>query len=118
MAVAGFDGADRIVAFDAPQFAVPLQIHRVAVTDRSQLTTHTSALDRQLLAEQFEVDPASITPVTRLKEDLDADSPEVVEMIMSLEETFGIECSDHDAEKLLTVGDVIIYIKGKLKSGA
>ncbi|MDO4983176.1 MAG: acyl carrier protein [Eubacteriales bacterium] len=63
------------------------------------------------LAEQFEVDPASITMETSLIDDLGADSLDVVELIMSLEEMYNITISDEDAMQLDTVGKIIDYLE-------
>lgn len=52
-------------------------------------------------------------PVARFQEDLDADSLEVVDMIMSVEDAFDIEIADEKAETLRTVGDLIAFIKTK-----
>jgi acyl carrier protein len=56
-------------------------------------------------------DRDAITPAARFREDLDADSLEVVDLIMSVEDTFGIDLPDEKAEGLFTVGDLVIYIK-------
>ena len=62
---------------------------------------------RDALAQQFELDPASITLDTNLIDDLGADSLDVVELIMSLEDEFGIAISDEDAAQLYTVGRIV-----------
>ena len=59
---------------------------------------------KNALAQQFELDPESITADTNLIDDLGADSLDVVELIMSLEDEFGIAISDEDAAQLYTVG--------------
>jgi acyl carrier protein len=67
---------------------------------------------KSLVAEQLGVDAADITPETSF-DDLNADSLDVVELIMALEEEFDIEIPDEDAEKIKTVGDAVDYIKEK-----
>ena len=66
---------------------------------------------RDSLAQQFEIDPESITMDTNLIDDLGADSLDVVELIMSLEDTYGITISDDDASKLFTVGRIVEYLE-------
>lgn len=65
---------------------------------------------KQIVAEQLGVEQGAIVPGARFSEDLKADSLDLVEMIMSLEEEFGVEIPDEDAEKILTVQDAIDYI--------
>lgn len=62
------------------------------------------------LAQQFEMDPASITMETNLIDDIGADSLDVVELIMSLEDEFGITISDEDAAQLYTVRRIVEYL--------
>ncbi|MBQ2961147.1 MAG: acyl carrier protein [Oscillospiraceae bacterium] len=66
---------------------------------------------RNALAEQFEVDAESITLETSLIDDLGADSLDVVELIMSLEDLFGITISDEDAAQLHTVSRIVDYLE-------
>ena len=66
---------------------------------------------RDALAAQFELDPASITPETNLIDDIGADSLDVVELIMDLEDEFGIAISDEDAAQLYTVGRIVEYLE-------
>lgn len=66
---------------------------------------------RDSLARQFEIDPESITMDTNLIDDLGADSLDVVELIMSLEDAYGITISDDDASKLFTVGRIVEYLE-------
>jgi acyl carrier protein len=61
--------------------------------------------------EQLGVKPEQVTPEAKFIEDLGADSLDTVELVMRLEEEFGSEISDEDAEKLVSVGDVIRYIE-------
>ena len=63
------------------------------------------------LAQQFELDPASITMDTNLVDDLGADSLDVVELIMALEDSFGIAISDEDAAELYTVRRIVEYLE-------
>ena len=66
---------------------------------------------KSVLAQQFELDPESITMDTNLIDDLGADSLDVVELIMSLEDEFGIAISDNDAAQLYTVGRSVDYLE-------
>ncbi len=65
---------------------------------------------RDALAQQFEIDPETITPETNLIDDLGADSLDVVELIMSLEDMYGVSISDEDAAQLYTVGRIVEYL--------
>ena len=62
---------------------------------------------RDALAQQFELDPETITPETNLLDDLGADSLDVVELIMSLEDEFGIKLTGDVIKGFETVGDII-----------
>ncbi len=66
---------------------------------------------RDALASQFELDPASITMDTNLIDDLGADSLDVVELIMELEDEFGVTISDEAAAELYTVGRIVEYLE-------
>ena len=66
---------------------------------------------KNLIAKQLKADPATITPATRLVEDLKADSANVLVMIMDLEEKYGIVVEDDQIMNLKTVGDVVAYIE-------
>ncbi len=65
---------------------------------------------RPVIAEQLGVDESEVKEDASFTEDLNADSLDLVEMIMSLEEQFGLQISDEDAEKLTTVGEAVDYI--------
>ncbi len=64
-----------------------------------------------IVVEQLGVDAADVSLAKSFVEDLNADSLDLTELIMTFEERFGFEISEEDAEKLKTVGDVVEYIK-------
>lgn len=66
---------------------------------------------RAALASQFELDPETITLDTNIMDDLGADSLDVVELVMSLEDEFGISISDEDAAQLSTVRRIVEYLE-------
>ncbi|QQW80917.1 acyl carrier protein [Helicobacter pylori] len=69
---------------------------------------------RAVIAEQLEIDVSQVTPEAKFVKDLGADSLDIVELIMALEEKFGIEISDEQAEKIVNVGDAMRYIEKQL----
>lgn len=64
----------------------------------------------KMIIERFGVDEQKITRELTFQEDLGADSLDVVELIMELEDVFGVQISDEDAEKIKTIGDAVDYI--------
>ena len=66
-----------------------------------------------IVIEQLGIDSSDVTPEKSFVEDLNADSLDLTELIMTFEERFGFEISEEDAEKLKTINDVIEYIKQK-----
>ena len=66
---------------------------------------------KKIVVEQLGVDEADVKPEASFVDDLNADSLDLVELIMSLEEEFGMEISDEEAEKIKTVGDAQEYIE-------
>ena len=68
---------------------------------------------KAIIAEQLGVKPEEVVPEASFIDDLGADSLDTVELIMALEEEFGVEIPDEDAEKMTTVGDAIKYIETK-----
>ena len=66
---------------------------------------------RDALAKQFEIDPEKITPDTNLVDDLGADSLDVVELMMNIEDEFGISISDDDAANLYTVSRIVEFLE-------
>ena len=70
---------------------------------------------KNIIVEQLQVAETAVTEEASFIDDLGADSLDLVELIMALEEEFGIEIPDADAEKVVTVGDVVNYIKENVK---
>ena len=68
---------------------------------------------KTLIADNFNVDQDKITENTNFTNDLDADSIDLVEFILQLEDEFGSEIPDDEAEKIKTVGDAVLYIKSQ-----
>lgn len=64
-----------------------------------------------IIVDQLGIDEEKVTPEARFREDLEADSLDLVELIMAFEEEFGEEISDEDAQKITTVGEAVEYIK-------
>ena len=71
---------------------------------------------RQIIVDQLGVEPSEVTPAASFVDDLGADSLDRVELIMTLEETFGVEIPDEEAEKISTVQNAIDYIQKNAKS--
>ena len=70
---------------------------------------------REIIAEQLGVDENDLEPDSSFVEDLGADSLDIVELIMALEEEFEMEISDQDAEKILTVKDALDYVRKRIQ---
>ncbi|OGP90832.1 MAG: acyl carrier protein [Deltaproteobacteria bacterium RBG_16_47_11] len=66
---------------------------------------------KEIIVEQLGVNEGEVKPEAKFVDDLGADSLDLVELVMALEEEYNMEISDEDAEKILTVGDAIEYIK-------
>jgi acyl carrier protein len=73
---------------------------------------------RAHLATELEVDPARITEETRFKEDLEADSLDLMELVMELEDRYGIRIPDEEAAKIVTVGQAADYVAARLPQQA
>ncbi len=67
-----------------------------------------------ILAEQLDADRESMTMETRIADDLGADSLDLVDLLMSVEDEFGIEIPDEDVEEIQTIGDIVNYINSKI----
>ena len=71
---------------------------------------------KSIIVEQLGVKPDQVVPSASFVNDLGADSLDTVELVMALEEEFGIEIPDEEAEKILTVEDAVKYIEKKAES--
>lgn len=70
---------------------------------------------KEIIVELLGVDASKVEPAAKFREDLEADSLDLVELIMAFEEKFGGEISDEDAQKITTVGEAVSYIDKHLK---
>ena len=68
---------------------------------------------KTIIVELLGVDAAKVTPEASFREELEADSLDLVELIMAFEDKFGAEISDEDAQKIVTVGDAVTYISAR-----
>lgn len=68
----------------------------------------------EIIARQLQIDTDMIDGCTKIMEDLGADSLDVVEMLMAMEESFGITVPDEDIEELITVNDVVAYVESNM----
>ena len=76
-------------------------------------TTNIEERVRTIICDQLAVESAKVTPSASFIEDLNADSLDIVELVMTMEEEFDLDIPDEDAEKMKTVGDVISYVTSK-----
>jgi acyl carrier protein len=86
------------------------QHHAVLPQIKGDLDMDTFEKIRTLLAEQLDIDPNTIEPDSDIMNDFEADSLDIVDMIMTLEDEFGIEVPDEAIENLHTVGDVVQFV--------
>jgi acyl carrier protein len=75
------------------------------------VATYSEDRVKEIIAKELEVEAKQLTPEAKFIEDLGADSLDIVELVMALEEEFGIDIPDEDADKLKTVGDALNYLK-------
>jgi acyl carrier protein len=73
---------------------------------------------KQIIMEKLGVSEEQVTPEASFIDDLNADSLDIVELVMELEDAFGLEIPDEDAEKLRTVQNAIEYLSGRVKEKA
>jgi acyl carrier protein len=73
---------------------------------------------KAIVVEQLGVEASAVTPQSKFVEDLGADSLDVVELVMALEEEFDLEIPDEDAEKIATVGEAVSYIESHAEAPA
>lgn len=73
---------------------------------------------KQIIMEKLGVSEEQVVPEASFIDDLNADSLDIVELVMELEDAFGLEIPDEDAEKLRTVGNAIDYLHGRVKEKA
>ncbi|MBS3750716.1 MAG: acyl carrier protein [Anaerolineales bacterium] len=69
---------------------------------------------QKIIVDLLAIDPSRVTPEARFREDLEADSLDLVELIMEFEDEFGGEISDEDAQKITTVGEAVEFIDEKM----
>ncbi|MCS6843859.1 MAG: acyl carrier protein [Caldilineales bacterium] len=68
---------------------------------------------KRIIVDQLGVDPEKVTPEASFREDLEADSLDLVELIMAFEEEFGGQISDEEAQKITTVGEAVAYLEAR-----
>ena len=71
---------------------------------------------KELIVQQLGVSESEVVPEAKFIDDFGADSLDLVELVMELEDEYGIEIPDEDAEKIVTVGDALKYIKDHVKA--
>ncbi len=72
---------------------------------------------KEIIVEQLGVTAEEVVPQASFIDDLGADSLDIVELVMAMEEAFDVEIPDEDAEKIQTIGSAVTYLKSKLGSG-
>ena len=107
----------KIIAFlaaiaSASAFAPNAAFSRGLTSVAGSMSAEQFTTLQSIIADQLDVDVAKVTKEASFTDDLDADSLDVVEMVMSIEETFSIEIEDEDASSIKTVGDVCKYLDG------
>ncbi|MCP4003568.1 MAG: acyl carrier protein [bacterium] len=72
----------------------------------------------EIVAEQLDAEKDALVPEANLLDDLGADSLDVVELVMAIEEEYGIEVTDEDAENIRTIQDIVSYIEARTENAA
>ena len=93
---------------------IPDYLKETNMTDTPD-TADTLGQVKGIIVELLGADPEKVTPEARFREDLEADSLDLVELIMAFEEKFGGEISDEDAQKITTVGEAVAYLEPRIK---
>lgn len=98
----------------------PLEFKKIKVVDDMEMETGGKAMSiptkvKDIIVEQLGVDPEKVKAEASFIDDLGADSLDIVELVMAMEEEFDLEIPDEDAEKLRTVNDVASYLASKGK---
>jgi acyl carrier protein len=83
-------------------------------TEGENIMADTLEEVKSIIVELLGVDAAKVTPEARFREELEADSLDLVELIMAFEEKFGGEISDEDAQKITTVGEAVAYLEAHM----
>ena len=109
----------KIIAFlaaiaSASAFAPNAAFSRGLTSVSATMTDEQFTTLQSIIADQLDVDVAKVTKEASFTDDLDADSLDVVEMVMSIEETFEIEIEDEAASSIKTVGDVCNYLESNM----
>src|SRR5262249_37617116 len=91
--------------------AVTEAAESITTGGESNMASFDESKVKEIIAKELEVDVKQLTPEAKFIEDLGADSLDIVELVMALEEEFGLDIPDEDADKLKTVGDAMNYLQ-------